>query len=142
MTDAISSKLLTVLAVAVLVAGFGAWKLLGGEGATGDVGFGQTDELPIFVPEDADEVTPITEPIQSGSRNPFERVGPGPELSPTPAEDSTTGDDPEEEVEADSTEPAPVPSIPEPVFPDPGLVDQEPPGADRGDPRDDTSFEG
>lgn len=140
MTDAISTKLLAILAITVLAAGFGAWKLLGAEAATGDIGFGQADELPIFVPEDTDEVTPITESVETTPRNPFERIDPttGSALTPidVPLLDGETAST------AEGNEPAAAVANPEPVFPDPGLVDQEPSGAERGDPRDDTSFEG
>lgn len=145
MKDAISTKLLVMLAFAVAVAGFGAWSLLGSEEPTGDLGFGPDSGPSIVVAPAAVGLQPIEEPTTPGSRNPFERV----DSSSAASEEETEPSDGEETDEG-STEPVPTtvpqPStaipLPEPVFPDPGIVDEASSGGSRGNPRDDQSFEG
>ena len=160
MTDAINPKLLVVLGLAVVVAGFGALRLFAADDVTGDVGFGPANELPISVAPNPEMSDPISDPVETFGRNPFARADGGETFTPAvvDTEDGSTVDGTATDgTAADGTavdgtpaagtagsgngasEPvAPADPVP-PVFPDPSLVDQ---GPSRDDPRNDTSFEG
>lgn len=149
MKDAISTKLLVMLGLAVAVAGFGAWNLLGSDEPTGDLGFGPDSEPSVVVAPDAGGLQPIEESTTPSSRNPFERVdGPaseaGEQTDGEGGEGSEVGTDQgSTETVTTSTPPTTTPApAPVPVFPNPNIVDDESSGGSRGDPRDDQSFEG
>ncbi len=155
MTDAISPKLLFLLALSVVVAGVGGWRLLSADDTAADVGFGPETELPIEIApttgaaELSDEIADV---FEDTGRNPFARADGGDTF--TPADVDSDGDDTgdgtdNEAADAPSTADTPVvteaappvtttPAV-APVFPNPDLVDEAP---SRGGGRDGSSFEG
>lgn len=155
MTDAISPKLLVLLALSVVVAGVGGWRLLSADDTAADVGFGPETELPIEIApttgaaELSDEIADV---FEDTGRNPFARADGGDTFTPADVDsdggDASDGTD-NEAADAPSTADTPVvteaappvtttPAV-APVFPNPDLVDQAP---SRGDGRDGSSFEG
>lgn len=158
MTDAISPKLLVLLALSVIVAGVGGWRLLSADDTAADVGFGPETELPIEIApttgaaELSDEIADV---FEDTGRNPFARADGGETFTPadtgsdgdnTDSDGDDTGSDGDdtdnEAADAPSTADTPVVTEPAPpvttapavapVFPNPDLVDQAP---SRGDGR-------
>ena len=139
MTEKVNAKLLIMLALTVIAAAGGAWRLMSSSDTSTETGFDQPNELPAIVADEPEEVDLLIERSLATNRNPFDRIDDGAELDP--------GDSPQTGPQ-DTTPPAAddVSSVAtsEPSFPDPSLIDQEDDAVvpDRGDPRDDTSFEG
>jgi len=155
--QAISPKLLGVLALTIVVALFGAWRLMADE-TTGDVGFDGAESLPIAVPAAPTIVLEPAEDIPLG-RNPFVRSLSGSDtFTPTepadPAEAPPSGDGvepvqitprtddtlaPDEEPVVSSNASGALP----PAFPLPDLAGQGPSDRDEREPSEgDDGFTG
>lgn len=117
MTGAINPKLLGVLAVTLLVAGYGTWKLLSSATEATNVGFDQTDQLPIVSDQQTEQLPAVSESDVTGTRNPFERADRGVVGSDDAEPSSVASDDPDTSTEPESGA--------EPAFPIPDLVGRD-----------------
>lgn len=151
MTDAVSPKLLVVLAATIALAAFAALRLSSGDDVLGDVGFDQIEDAPLAESEATQEATPLVEEASSSSRNPFERGDAASGAGPTPAVTGSSETAPSEVEDPATTSTTTTPTTPaaansfdDTPFPDPALIDAEPGESEggRGDARADTSFNG